>query len=360
MSRPIARADALALLAPFRANDWPRLAEAAAKLGEGDRALAALVRAFALAAMAPADGERLRALDRARAGLPALARHGFVLPILGLDPASLRGIAIALDRLLTYAAADAFLLEYPKCGRTWLRMMIGRAVARAGGPALPDPTDLGRLWHLRRDLPRLEVTHDDDPELKRVEDIARDKDIYGHCRVLLQVRDPRDVVVSYFFHRTTRNHETFPVEPFTGSLAAFVRHPQGGIPNIVAFYNAWAAGRAAPAALLRIDYEDLVADPAAGLTAALAFLGLPAPDPAGIAATVEECRFERMQALESAGAIPGRRLATADPDNPESRKVRRGKVGGYRDYLAADDIAWIDAYLERHLDRWFGRYIGGR
>lgn len=360
MSRPIARADALALLAPFRANDWPRLAETAARLGAGDRALAALVGAFAHAAMAPADGERLRALARARADLPALARHGFVLPILGVDPASLRGVAVALDRLLTYAAADAFLLEYPKCGRTWLRMMIGLAVARAGGPALPDPTDLGRLSTLRPGLPRLEVTHDDDPELKRVEDIARDKGIYGHCRVLLQIRDPRDVVVSYFFHRTARKHEIFPVAPFTGSLADFVRHPQGGIPNIVAFYNAWAAGRAAPAALLRVDYEDLVADPAAGLTAALAFLGLPAPDAAGVVATVEECRFERMQALETAGAIPGRRLATTDPDNPESRKVRRGKVGGYRDYLAADDVAWIDAYLARHLDPWFGRYLAGR
>ncbi|WP_374440498.1 sulfotransferase domain-containing protein, partial [Stella sp.] len=298
MTRPIARADALALLAPFRANDWPTFAAAGRRLLPQDGAVAGLVRAFAAAAMAPSEPARLAALEAARSALPDLARYGFVLPIQAIDPASLPGIAIQLDRLLTYAAADAFLLEYPKCGRTWLRMMIGRAVARAGGPVLADPTDLARLAALRPDLPRLEVTHDDDPELKRVEDIARDKGIYAHCRVLLQVRDPRDVAVSYFFHRTTRNHEAFRVEPFAGTLAEFVRHPRGGIPNIVAFYNAWAAGRAAPTALLRLDYEDLVADPAAGLTAALEFLGLPAPDAAGIAATVEECRFERMQALE--------------------------------------------------------------
>ncbi len=65
-----------------------------------------------------------------------------------------------------------------------------------------------------------------------------------------------------------------------------------------------------------------------------------------------------MQALELAGAIPGRRLAVADPANPESRKVRRGKVGGYRDYLPPEDVAWIDAYLARHLDPWYGRYLG--
>ena len=356
MTRPIDRADALALLAPFRANDWRGLAVAAAAMAPRSPAVVALVGAFAAAALDPGDAARTATLDRARAALPDLARYAFVLAIDGTDPGSLRGVARALDRMLTYAAADAFLLEYPKCGRTWLRMMVGRAVERAGGPSLADPTDLARLAVLRPGLPRLEVTHDDDPELKRVEDICRDKGIYAHCRVLLQVRDPRDVVVSYFFHRTTRNHEAFRVEPFTGSLADFVRHPRGGIPNIVAFYNAWAAGRGEPARLMRLDYEDLLADPAAGLEAALAFLDLPAPGADGIAATVEECRFERMQALEMAGAVRSRRLTVADPANPESRKVRRGKAGGYRDYLAAGDIAWIDGYLDRHLDPWYDRY----
>jgi hypothetical protein len=107
---------------------------------------------------------------------------------------------------------------------------------------------------------------------------------------------------------------------------------------------------------MRLDYEDLLADPAAGLEAALAFLDLPAPGADGIAATVEECRFERMQALEMAGAVRSRRLTVADPANPESRKVRRGKAGGYRDYLAAGDIAWIDGYLDRHLDPWYDCY----
>ena len=29
--------------------------------------------------------------------------------------------------------------------------------------------------------------------------------------------------------------------------------------------------------------------------------------------------------------------------DPEAFKVRRGKVGGFRDYLSDDDVAWIDA-----------------
>ena len=38
------------------------------------------------------------------------------------------------------------------------------------------------------------------------------------------------------------------------------------------------------------------------------------------------------------------RLRPADPHNPESFKVRRGKVGGYVDYLSSEDIAYVDAY----------------
>jgi hypothetical protein len=36
-------------------------------------------------------------------------------------------------------------------------------------------------------------------------------------------------------------------------------------------------------------------------------------------------------------------LRTSSAADPESFKVRRGKVGGFRDYLAPDDIAYIDA-----------------
>ena len=36
-------------------------------------------------------------------------------------------------------------------------------------------------------------------------------------------------------------------------------------------------------------------------------------------------------------------LATRPNADPEAFKVRRGKIGGFRDHLSADDVAWIDA-----------------
>ena len=44
-----------------------------------------------------------------------------------------------------------------------------------------------------------------------------------------------------------------------------------------------------------------------------------------------------MQKLEAAGAFDSKILRPGDVRDPESFKVRRGKVGGYREYLSAED-----------------------
>jgi hypothetical protein len=54
------------------------------------------------------------------------------------------------------------------------------------------------------------------------------------------------------------------------------------------------------------------------------------------------------------GLVDGRanryrhKLIPSDSDNPDSYKVRRGKVGGYSDYLSAEDIAYCDEVLKHY------------
>jgi hypothetical protein len=68
---------------------------------------------------------------------------------------------------------------------------------------------------------------------------------------------------------------------------------------------------------------------------------------------LEFSRFENMQKLEAAGAFDSNILHPGDVRDPESFKVRRGKVGGYREYLSAEDQQFAeDAMTE--LDRRFG------
>jgi hypothetical protein len=60
-----------------------------------------------------------------------------------------------------------------------------------------------------------------------------------------------------------------------------------------------------------------------------------------------------MNKLEAAGAFASKILQPTDVADPESFKVRRGKVGGYTDYLAGDDLAYATEAM-RKLDPRFG------
>jgi hypothetical protein len=68
---------------------------------------------------------------------------------------------------------------------------------------------------------------------------------------------------------------------------------------------------------------------------------------------LEFSRFENMQKLEAAGAFDSNILHPGDVRDPESFKVRRGKVGGYREYLSLEDQKYAaDALMK--LDPRFG------
>ena len=72
-------------------------------------------------------------------------------------------------------------------------------------------------------------------------------------------------------------------------------------------------------------------------------LGVSAPDANIFREALEFSRFENMQKLEAAGAFDSNILHPGDVRDPESFKVRRGKVGGYREYLSADDQQFATA-----------------
>jgi hypothetical protein len=85
-------------------------------------------------------------------------------------------------------------------------------------------------------------------------------------------------------------------------------------------------------------------------------LGESQPDGTIFQDALEFSRFENMQKLEAAGAFDSKILHPGDVRDPESFKVRRGKIGGYREYLSAEDQQFAaDATTE--LDRRFG-YTG--
>ena len=64
---------------------------------------------------------------------------------------------------------------------------------------------------------------------------------------------------------------------------------------------------------------------------------------------VEFSSFDNLRAKEQQGFFNSERLQPADADDPESFKVRRGKVGGYKDYFESRQLEEIDNLIRTRL-----------
>ncbi len=255
--------------------------------------------------------------------------------------------------------ADFVIASFGKSGRTWLRILLSRFFQQRLG--LPEQSLIGFNNFHRRDpaAPRLFFTHDN--YLKDYSGNGDNKaDFYGK-KVVLLVRNPYDTAVSQYFqwkHRMRPIKKVLNGYPAHGDdvgLFDFVMEEFGGLNTVVDFLNLWRQEADAVGDLLIVRYEDLQADTAGELSQVLNFLGQ-APNSAEIAEAVRFASIENMRRMETKNVfwLSGRRMAPGDKREPDSFKVRRAKVGGYRDYFSDEQLAEMEALVESRLRPGFG------
>jgi hypothetical protein len=252
-------------------------------------------------------------------------------------------------------SCDVFLVSFPKCGRTWLRLLIGKALAVHFGEG--DGNEVLELEPLTARLPgvpRIRVTHHDDPQKKAPEDLSADKGAFRGKRVIFLVRDPRDVVVSMYFQNKCRVKKAFVAQEDLADAARFVHSRVGSLETILAYYKIWARERHVPAGFLLVRYEDLHSDPAATLRRVFDFLGLPSVGDDALDRAIEYCRFDNMRRMEVEGHFQSARLKTRNPSDPDSFKTRRGEVGAYREYLDPETLSYLDGRVASDMPPLFG------
>ena len=255
---------------------------------------------------------------------------------------------------LQHQSINAFLISYPKCGRTWLRLLFGKYVIGEGGKE--SPLEVLELTRANPEFSSLEITHDDYPHWIPVDKLFTDKRAYVGKKVIFLVRDPRDVLVSNYFQYTKRKDMEKIGDIFGDSLSAFIRHNIGGLRSVVAFYNVWAENRAVPEDFILVTYEDMIKDARKVFSGCLEFLGWPKRPDAFIDEVVDYGRFDNMRKLEETNAFNSARLKPPEDGDPEGFKMRKGKVGGYVDYMSEDDIVYVNDYLAANLDDYYGMY----
>ena len=250
-------------------------------------------------------------------------------------------------------------LSFPKSGRTWFRVLVAKAIALHFN--CPKQIVLDSIEVIRsgcRKAPWLVFSHaqadhpipaDRYPEAFN-EVVLR----YSLCtkKVLLLVRDPRDVLISYYYHLTSRQKQ------FDGSLSEFIRDPSYGTNKVIFALNVWYQNKSRYSDFLMIRYEDLHKRPHEELKKILRFLDLSDVSEATIKEAVNYASFENMRRLvfnQEAKKSPFySRIAPTNPDDPESFKVRKGKVGGYQEYLTPEDLEYVNDRVRSKLLPVFG------
>lgn len=299
-------------------------------------------------------------IEQARVDYPEVTKFDFTTDFLEryASPSKTAVWEYRLEEFQKHRLVENFILSYPKCGRTWVRYVLGTYASRADPEISPeDRLEVARLTAKDDAFPVTEFSHDDYPHARPPAEISQDKSIYAGKRVAFLVRDPRDVLVSFYFQYTRRGRLwEFGQDKFDGTLSEFIRQPAGGISSLVTYFNVWANHRADAKAVLPIRYEELLEDPVGEFTRLITFLEWPDFGAKAVRGAVAAGRFEEMHRLEAAGEMESVRVSAPESGDPEAFKTRRGVAGGYVDYLGQADVDYIDSYLEDNLDGAYDYY----
>ncbi len=259
------------------------------------------------------------------------------------------------SRATELSGGTAIIVSVPKSGRTWLRAFICAYFCKRFGLEFT----LRPERYRQPGIPRLIFSHDLFEHRTKGDlwDRLRGKYLVprrelSRAKIILLARDPCDCFVSLYL-QITRRDPNAPVELRQKNVSEMLRDKRFGVRAIVNTMNDWIDEFSGRNNFTLIRYEALRASPAEYFRDLLAMLGESMPDTAMFQEALEFSRFENMQKLEAAGAFDSKILHPGDVRDPESFKVRRGKVGGYREYLSLEDQRYAaDALTE--LDVRFG------
>ena len=247
---------------------------------------------------------------------------------------------LGLDRAgnnLTVFPDDTFIVSYPKSGNTWMRFLIGNLIYPEGvdfsniNKKIPDPGDVSKR-HLKR-LPRPRYIKSHSPYDPR------------YRKVILIVRDPRDVVLSEYHFDIKRNviPESFSMERYvrewmdgrgyheSGSWGANVGSWMAARRNVRAFLNGQS--------MLLLRYEDMIDDPNRELARVATFLNIRS-DEKRIRNAVERSSADQMRELERKQGHLWSSTRETQQDKPF---VRSAKAGGWKTELTEASVAEIES-----------------
>lgn len=246
--------------------------------------------------------------------------------------------------------ADIVVVSFGKSGRTWVRVMLSRVYQQIYGLSERAMIGFDNFHAMNRRIPKIFFTHDN--YVKDFTGNADSKVDYYGKKVVLLARDPRDIAVSQFFqwkYRMKPGKKTlnkYPEEGVEVPIFDFVMDQDAGLPHIMRFLNLWAEEAPKIRSFFLLRYEDLRTNPEQTLAALLKFMDVDATGEQ-VAEAIRYSSVDNMKKMEQKNTFwfSGGRMKPKDKSNPNSFKVRRAKVGGYRDYFDDEQVEAIEGLV---------------
>ena len=257
--------------------------------------------------------------------------------------------------------ADVLIISHPKAGRTWIRVILHEIFKIQTGQheymfrnLWTSSYEFFEMSRQNNQIPKILFTHLRSDGLCWLKSRDRIRSI-DNKKVVLLVRDPRDIMVSYYF-QLTRRAKSHVVSGM--SLPQFLRSDY--LHNLINFMNAMERSRHSHRNTLLIKYEDLHRDTIGEVDRLIRFMDFQVTNEV-LEKAVAFGTFENMHEMERRGLYAKKRrgevahvLETWDVHDRDAYKVRKGKVGGYVDYLGDDDIHYLNSEIQKRLDPSFG------
>jgi hypothetical protein len=262
--------------------------------------------------------------------------------------------------------ARMLIIGHPKSGNTWLKVMLSRLYQVRHGLAANRLINTDELARKHPDIPRLAASNGYYSYEGVIGDAlapdAPDNPL-RHKPVLFIARNPLDIAVSWYFQFTRRqsaakqeliNHFiAHPIDRHAVEMWEFVRHSDIGLPFLIDYLNTWRQNVAGLDRAATIRYEDLRAQTAVTLKRVVHLMGDVFSNE-DIQEAVNFGAFDNLRQLESKGFFRQGGMRLRNPRDPNTFKVRRGKVGGYRDYFTPEQAAELEALVAERLSPAFG------
>lgn len=234
-------------------------------------------------------------------------------------------------------------ISFPKCGRTWFTMILGRIIQNVYGLPESFVVSTEKSSEKINEIPKIKITHEGEPHKKTPKEIisylSQKKKEYNNIKTIILIRDIRDVFVSHYFHMKKRKKGK---EKYKKEISNFIRRRRGGADSFVNYYNYLEENRDMFKDSLIINYEDLLDNPLEEIKRTLKFMKLEDISDKIIKEAIEYCSFKNMKEMEKQNKFNVNRLKPGKVSDPESYKVRKGQKGGYISYLNKKDIKYLN------------------